>query len=267
MAMAAEGEEGSKAETTTDINAGSSDVETQLNACCVELRRIRMEQEKSEPNKAGSKALAVCLQQLAKLPVNKALLLKTHVGCELNQAWIRRHSDKKVCKVSQALIDSWKAATGVQKKKNRKPEKSHKQASEDLEEPSSSNKAKWTSSPEKGEKSHKRASKDLEESSSLKKARSTSSPDKVHAGKNAKLVSLFKELASFEFKQKAHFKGIAYNNVAKSLSEMDMDISLLQVTDVSRIGNAAMRQINEFMETGKIQTLEKYRRCNLEDPD
>ena len=113
--MAAEGEEGSKAETTTDINAGSSDVEIQLNACCVELRRIRMELEESEPDNAGPEALAVCLKTLAKLPVNQALLSKTRVGCEVNQAWIRCHSDKNVCKASQALVQSWRAAAGVQK--------------------------------------------------------------------------------------------------------------------------------------------------------
>ena len=118
---------------------------------------------------------------------------------------------------------------------------------------------------EKPKKSHKRASEDSKEPGSSKEAKTT--PAEPHASINAELVALFKELASFEFKQQETYKGIAYNKVAKTLSEMDPDISPLQVKDVSGIGKASIRKINEFMKTGKIETLEKYRRRNFDDPD
>jgi len=78
---------------------------------------------------------------------------------------------------------------------------------------------------------------------------------------NAELSEFFKELSVFEFKLKARFKGMAYKKVAALLAEVPEKVtSSAQVKDTSGIGPASLKKIEEYLETGKIQKLEKYRR-------
>merc|ERR1739845_120498 len=86
-------------------------------------------------------------------------------------------------------------------------------------------------------------------------------------GANAELAACFKELSDYEFKQKATFKGIAYKKVAQTLSQMDPIRSVLQVKGIKGIGKQSYAKIDEYLDTGRIERLEKYRRGEMDGDD
>ena len=72
------------------------------------------------------------------------------------------------------------------------------------------------------------------------------------------LAALFTELSGFEFKRGEKFKGVAYTKGASALFGHSEP-----VTGGSQAG--ALPGIQEFIETGKIERLERYRNGDLED--
>lgn len=81
-------------------------------------------------------------------------------------------------------------------------------------------------------------------------------------GPNEAIAALFKELSDFEFKKKeTKFKAIAYKKVAARLRGHPEQIrSGREASKLEDIGEASRQKIDEFLSTGKIEKLEKYRR-------
>ena len=78
----------------------------QLGACCTELQRLKEAQEVP--------ALLALIKRLGALPVDTSLLRQTGVGREVNQSWLRRHSDETVRHASGVLVQQWKAGVAAE---------------------------------------------------------------------------------------------------------------------------------------------------------
>jgi len=84
---------------------------------------------------------------------------------------------------------------------------------------------------------------------------------KADGGTNEELAALFKELSAFEFKNKQKWEGRAYQKVADVLSQQPEKItSGSEAKKLQDIGKESAKKIDQFLETGKIDRLEKYRR-------
>jgi len=101
-------------------------------------------------------------------------------------------------------------------------------------------------------------------------------PKKKRPGPEAKckenqgLIDAFWELREFEFKKQDKFKAISYIKVAKALAEVDYkvdsgkEVSKKGPKKLPGVGKAAGEKIDEFLETGQIERLEKYRRGEMD---
>eukprot|EP00930_Biecheleria_cincta_P009547 TRINITY_DN111324_c0_g1_i1.p1 TRINITY_DN111324_c0_g1~~TRINITY_DN111324_c0_g1_i1.p1 ORF type:complete len:332 (+),score=87.50 TRINITY_DN111324_c0_g1_i1:67-1062(+) len=98
------------------------------------------------------------------------------------------------------------------------------------------------------------------------KTESKSKATEVGPCPNEALAEAFRELAGFEFKLKANFKGAAYKKVEKALREMEEKVvDVAQVRGLPGFGKASQGKIGEFLEKGSIERLEKYRRGEFGD--
>lgn len=68
-------------------------------------------------------------------------------------------------------------------------------------------------------------------------------------------------MSDFEFKLKAKWEGIAYKKVAAAIAEFPEKITnAQQMKDTKGVGQASALKIQEFLQAGKIERLERYRR-------
>ena len=243
----------------------SEKAEAELVAACEELRGLAS----ADPSDKPSEALLALLKRLLPLPIDGGILQRTGIGKEVNQKWIRCHSDETIKTLSKELVSTWKAAVGagsvaVASQSAAAPPK---QAPPSEEAPPSETKGQTGVANQ----SKKRPVEEKEEQT--KKARTSpekakTSPDKSSPGEggaNEELADAFKELAGFEFKLKATFKGVAYQKVSKTLREMAAVTSVDQVKGVPGIGKTSLAKIREFLNNGVIERLEKYRRGDFDE--
>jgi len=74
---------------------------------------------------------------------------------------------------------------------------------------------------------------------------------------NAKLATLFAELASWSFKTKDQRGGIAYRKVSKTLQEHDKPVNNgKEAKKLENIGQSSADKIDEFLASGKVAKLE-----------
>merc|ERR1712217_202192 len=86
------------------------------------------------------------------------------------------------------------------------------------------------------------------------------------AGPNSELSAIFAELSGFEFKRQEKFKGIDYKKVSGVLAAHPEKItSGTEASVLPGVGKESAKKIDEFLSTGKIERLERYRSGNLED--
>lgn len=234
------------------------------------------------------------VEPLTKEQENKDLLRASGVGVEANHKFFRNHDDESVKKSSKTLIEKWKQACGMGKQatvaspvggekpaKCAEPMVKEKTVEKVKVDQKMAEKEKVLAAAEKRQKIAEEANKSFKELKQDKKKKeetgekrsstgSDSQPakkakaDDVANEKNRELVEVFKELASFEFKHptdgKAKFRGIAYNKVVTQLKSFEKRI--LYGSDVKHlpgVGPQSVIKIDEFLETGKLDRLERYR--------
>lgn len=81
---------------------------------------------------------------------------------------------------------------------------------------------------------------------------------------NAAITSLFHELATYmQIAGENQFKIRAYKNAAEAVQNLDASVEILalngQLENIEGLGESSINKINEFLSTGKMQDLEKWR--------
>lgn len=243
---------------TDDLN-----IEAQLTACRDKLKSLR--QASSDD---AAEVIAV-LDRLAGITVDTDLLRKTGIGKEVNAPFVRTHENETVKKKSSDLIKGWKAAAGVPSRTataSAAGSSSSKPASEANREALEKMKAD-VKKDEEAEAS-KRKVEPSDQGSPTKKVAKKTAAAPGPAGPNEELAALFAELAGFEFKKKATFKGVAYKKVANLLREYPEKIeSGTQVASLQGVGAQSVKKIDQYISTGTMERLEKYRSGDMDGAD
>ena len=261
----------------------TADIVAKLKSVCADLRALRETVGNSE---AGEKALLAMLKRLSVLPVTAQTLKESGAGREVNDPFIRTHPSAAVRDRSREVVNAWKAAVGaavpkppVQTSGAGKQAEATTQAREataapvdrgkaeqEVKSPAEAGAKKRTPSPEK----LKRSSDDslaAEAASKAKKAKTkeTASSEVVFDGPNEAIAVLFGELSSFEFKKGEKFKGVAYKKVATALRIYGQKVkSGAEAKALPDIALASAAKIDEFLQSGKIERLEKYKRGEMD---
>mmetsp|Transcript_13120 Transcript_13120/g.40382 ORF Transcript_13120/g.40382 Transcript_13120/m.40382 type:complete len:197 (-) Transcript_13120:1790-2380(-) len=93
-----------------------------------------------------------------------------------------------------------------------------------------------------------------------KKRAKTQVRTEIFCEENRPLVEAFRELQRYEFDVGQRFKGAAYAKVATALAGLDYKVESGQkCMEMKGIGKASANKIDEFLQTGKIETLENAR--------
>ncbi|CAE7503845.1 unnamed protein product [Symbiodinium pilosum] len=118
-----------------------------------------------------------------------------------------------------------------------------------------------TSTPEKTteKQKEKRAGSPLEKQPA--KAAKVQKKTLDRTGPNEELAALFDELASFEFKKggTSKFAGAAFKKVAATLRGLEKVTTGKSLASLKGVGKESVKKIDQYLETGKIDKLEKYR--------
>jgi len=241
------------------VTGDDAAAEAELAQGCEELKKIVKNlqglEAAGETNAPVVASLAALLRRLATLPVDANTLRSTGIGREVNQRWIRCHPDEGVQAASKALVHGWRAAAGGNASKAAATGKS------DVGKAESGNQdaPKTTAAAAPKEKQR------TEEKPKVEKKAPTDSDGK---STKAALAEAFKDLAGFYFKLKKQWHGCAYQKVSKVLSTMDEEISSVdQCKHLPGVGKASQKKIAEYLETGKILRLERYRNGDFEGED
>eukprot|EP00468_Gymnochlora_sp_CCMP2014_P013348 CAMPEP_0167765264 /NCGR_PEP_ID=MMETSP0110_2-20121227/14573_1 /TAXON_ID=629695 /ORGANISM="Gymnochlora sp., Strain CCMP2014" /LENGTH=327 /DNA_ID=CAMNT_0007652923 /DNA_START=70 /DNA_END=1053 /DNA_ORIENTATION=- len=103
------------------------------------------------------------------------------------------------------------------------------------------------------------------------KAKKKRNAPEANMKENMGIVESFWELASFEFKDMQNkMKGIAYQKVARAVAGLDYVVTNGSILakkgpkKVAGIGKVSGMKIDEFLETGKIERLERYKKGDFE---
>eukprot|EP00440_Ansanella_granifera_P060958 gb/GFBE01066074.1/.p1 GENE.gb/GFBE01066074.1/~~gb/GFBE01066074.1/.p1 ORF type:complete len:214 (+),score=61.76 gb/GFBE01066074.1/:1-642(+) len=182
------------------------------------------------------------LKRLADLTIDAAALRSTGIGKEVNDRFFRTHANAEVKERCANLVHAWKAmalggtapapAAAAQAEKPR-------------------------AAPEK-KKAETRSG-----SPKAKKAKTAASAVN-HDGPNEELAKLFDELSSFEFKVNK-FAGIAFKKVSAILRGLDEKVtSGASIAALPGIGKETVKKIDQYLETGTIEKLEKHRKGEVE---
>lgn len=245
-----------------------------------QLRKVREAAcaSKDASGFGGRKVLDV-LEQFAKLPVTAEVLKETGAGKEVNDIFVRRHADSLVRERSKELVSKWKARikdaqdAEVAQEAEKARVKAAKAAME--AERAASNAllaAADAAAPTSPVVATSGAGLATPASPSKRKAEEAGGNDvaktaKVEGdvGPNEAIAALFKELSDFEFKKKDVHRGVAYKKVAARLRGHPEQIrSGKDAQKLEDIGSNSSKKIDEFLSTGKIERIEKYRRGELD---
>lgn len=237
-------------------------------ACSDTLRGLR-EAAAAEGGGAAEAAasstaeILATLEKLAGLPLDFAGLRETGVGREVNDRFIRTHADAAVRDRSKALVSSWKALmlAKVASSPGSATADDAKAGSADPGTPEAEAKRKREKPP-----NEKKREPPAEETP--KKAKSAKTADDDASSPNGALAALFQELAGFEFKKSEKFKGIAYQKVARVLRSHGEEIKdAAEAAVLPGVGKASAAKVKEYLSTGKIERLERYRSGDMEGGD
>ena len=81
---------------------------------------------------------------------------------------------------------------------------------------------------------------------------------------NQKLADAFAELSGFEFKRGERFKGGTWSKVAKAIRDCESVLTCgKDALKLKGVGKSSAAKIDEFLETGTLETLEEYRAGNM----
>eukprot|EP00644_Phytophthora_capsici_P009747 jgi/Phyca11/528931/estExt2_fgenesh1_pm.C_PHYCAscaffold_350088 len=81
---------------------------------------------------------------------------------------------------------------------------------------------------------------------------------------NQSLADAFAELSGFEFKRGEKFKGGTWSKVAKAIRDCETEITCgKDALKLKGVGKSSAAKIDEFIDTGTLQTLEEYRAGNM----
>mmetsp|Transcript_7792 Transcript_7792/g.13833 ORF Transcript_7792/g.13833 Transcript_7792/m.13833 type:complete len:221 (-) Transcript_7792:123-785(-) len=214
----------------------------EIEQCRDVLRACRSSQGEKDLDKVID-----ALKRLATLHVDAASLRSTGIGKEVNDRFFRTHQNTQVSSRSASLIHSWKAmALGG------KP---------------SEEGAETRESPAKEITSKKPAS-EPPPSPEPKAKRAKTTEGAVADGPNEELATLFNELAGFEFKKggNSKFAGVTFKKVAVILRELNEKVvSGTQIAHLKGIGKETVKKIDQYIETGTMEKLEKYRKGDFDD--
>ncbi|CAE7463340.1 unnamed protein product [Symbiodinium sp. CCMP2456] len=228
----------------------------------IEDCRGRLQECRSATPQDPKRILSI-FEELSKKPISVEILHTTGIGKEVNDRFFKNHADQEVREHCTELVRKWKdfalgksvsaapAAAPAQNKLDspppRKPEKSVSAA------PAAAPEQKKPDSPPP-RKPQKRAAE--------KPAKQAVKSPKKTSGPNEELAKLFDELSSFEFKKggTSKFAGVAYKNVAATLRGLDEKvISGKSIAHLKGVGKETVKKIDQYIETGSIERLEKYR--------
>ncbi|CAJ1380469.1 unnamed protein product [Effrenium voratum] len=214
----------------------------ELNAC-----RTGSPKEKS--------AILKTFQKLSTLHVDTEALRLTGIGKEANDKFFRNHEDAQVREACTKLILAWKAvalgntsgpAASADASANAKAQDSKDAKSKDSKD------AKAKDSKDAKEKRKAGAVKE--------KAEGKAKRSKHEGGLNEDLIGQFRELASYEFKNGSKFAGIAFNKVVAVLQGLEEKVSSgSAIAHLPGIGKETVKKIDQYLEKGIIDKLEKIR--------
>ena len=231
------------------------------------------------------------LDKLSALQVDVILLRETGIGREVNDKFLRLHADTVVRDRSRALVHSWKslvqakapanvpAADAAAAESAVPDEGVAAEAEASAITPAADKQAAEADALDDGTATEvgrsldagtqrKRAGASQDEAprkaKAAKGAKATPAPSPD--GLNATLAALFSELAGFEFKREEKFKGMAYKKVAAVLLAHSEKITGgSQAALLPGVGKQSATKIQEYIDTGKIDRLERYHNGDLED--
>ena len=229
----------------------------------------RLQQWRNNFQRSPKAALLALLLELSGLAVDDDMLRRTGVGREVNQQWIRRHDDERIRNVGRKVIHAWKErSVGYQMLQSLR-RRTHGESGESTAAPFNGelpNDAPQQPQPQLRQQQPQlrdTPSKDTSNEQSVKE-KSSGAPG---ASNNA-LCEMFKELSRFESQQNKMCLAMCYNTVAGILAdhkEVIMDVS--QVEGVTGIGQMSQAKIREYLETGTLELLERYRRGDFGHDD
>lgn len=240
--------------------------------CRDQLRKIREASVAGECSANADDEVLGVLEKLRCVQVTMAMLRETAIGVEINNSFFRKHTNIAVQEKSKALIHTWRsAAAGEQNAEGSSPV--NRSVSE-TSKPTDTNQSIENKKTQRELESSNHDTKEKIEKKEKKNKKERNIGDEPEAKKvkpscaneaNEALAKCFDELSSFEFKKKQKFKGIAYKKAAATLRLYEDKItSGAEVSVLPNIGKESVKKINEFLETGSIERLEKYRRGEME---
>lgn len=265
--------------------AAQAELTRQYKICADDLRKLR-EAASANSDEDNPVLVLKVIERLAKLPVTAEVLRETGAGREVNDRFVRTHANTLVKVRSKELVHAWKRRVTSQIKPapssppavpipaeapSATPLAAAPTSEADATSEAGASKAGEASSPAEedaaspaagsADNQKKRKADGDAESRKEKKAKDEGGDD----GPNADLVAIFKELSGFEFKKKERFKGVAYKNVAATLKDHPEKItSGKEAQKLPSIGPESAKKIDQFLNTGQVERLEKYRRGEME---
>lgn len=200
--------------------------------------------------KAAKELLALCEAENVKLPTDPVNAMVV-AGTLLNAT--RENGEFQLQKALKEMIAKFGQKEAPAKKRKSEDKKDvKKEEPEDDDEPKP-----------KRKRASKKAVSDDEDDDDEKKPKQRSKPVAT-CEDNQELADAFAELSGFEFKRGERFKGGTWSKVAKAIRDHDMKISSgKEAQKLKGIGKSAAAKIDEFLETGTLQTLEEYRAGNM----
>ncbi|TMW62656.1 hypothetical protein Poli38472_005274 [Pythium oligandrum] len=218
---------------------------------------------REESKKAAKELVALCEKEGVKLPTNPINAM-VEAGTMLNAT--KENGEFQMEKALKEMIVKFgqkETATTTTKKRKapaskvKKEEKAPEDDGDDEDKPKA--KKKRTKKKVKTEDDDDEASD--EDGKKEKKARSKPT---ATCEDNQELADAFAELSGFEFKRGEKFKGGTWSKVAKAIRDHDEKISSgKQAQKLKGIGKSAAAKIDEFLETGTLETLEQFRAGNI----
>ncbi|KAK1946051.1 hypothetical protein P3T76_003099 [Phytophthora citrophthora] len=139
-----------------------------------------------------------------------------------------------------------------------------------VEEPVSPKKKGKTSVKTERKTGRKRKNDDVKEEDASadeddeKKAKKPRKKAEATVESNQSLADAFAELSGFEFKRGEKFKGGTWSKVAKAIRDCETEITCgKDALKLKGVGKSSAAKIDEFIDTGTLETLEEYRAGNM----
>uniref|UniRef100_A0AAV1UDH8 Crossover junction endonuclease MUS81-like HHH domain-containing protein n=1 Tax=Peronospora matthiolae TaxID=2874970 RepID=A0AAV1UDH8_9STRA len=210
---------------------------------------------REENRKAAKELLARCAEQGVKVPTNP-VNAAVEAGTMLNAT--REKGEFCLDAALQEMIKKFGLKEPLSPTEETKSPKKKKKRGESVQ-----------SEETTATRGKKRKSEDVEdeaEEDEVVEKKSAKKPRKAEATcqANQKLADAFAELSGFEFKRGERFKGGTWSKVAKAIRDCDSVLTCgKEALKLKGVGKSSAAKIDEFLETGTLETLEEYRAGNM----